>query len=224
MDGDFELGPLVAGEYRLAIVVAGVLRTQEAHAQGGDDGVVLRLDWARALHGHISSPTMAPIEIGRAVISRPGIPEYPYVDPAIFELGFRAPPLSRGTYDVAVTTADGLAGFSRGVEVTADPLQQQPDDDVWRDPTALAPSLSCQVEVAPAARLAVELRGSGADHFTVHLDGVLVGFGRRNSDEIDAVPPGRLLVRTWTWRHELVDTREVFLGAGHEAALDFGQE
>jgi hypothetical protein len=207
-DGAFAMGPLVPGRYRLVAQGWEDADSEPVEADGGDEGVVLRLKTGGSIRGTVldgvtGKGCVAEITYAIRDHSDQGFGMMNSKEDGTFQIGG----LNPGTYDLAARASGQRVGVLRGVSVQAG-----------------IETRDLILTVAPGARLRVRYAGKeGYLHYRVLSQGTTIagdGVAAGGSSET-AVPSGRLVVEC-QWPGTASETKEIEVAVGEEKELVFG--
>lgn len=212
VDGMFALGPLMPGEFRVAVIGRGDFAgSPYVVARAGDEDVVLRMSVAarlqlRAVDASDGARCVARFSVRRRDPPSWG-PESWYSSSS--SSGVVAGGLLEGTYDITARTEDGRIGVTRNVAVQAG-----------------VPPRDIMVRVGAGARLRMRLDGEAqvlsfdvvSDEMTVATDGLRAG-----TSTVVVVPAGRSIVRL-RLGERVLEEREVTALVGEEVEVVFHRD
>jgi hypothetical protein len=213
-EGTFALGPLVPGAYSLLAHAASfraagesLANSETVEAQGGDEGVVLRLRRGGSLSGTLLDGETGSGCAGGLVhscVESDAVTMRQADEDGTFHVAGLLP----GTYHLAGMASGKRAGVLRDVTVQA---------GVETGPLVL--------KLVPGALLRVKYAGErGYLNYRISSEGVLVGVNGISAGGTSetSVPAGRLLIQS-RWLKE-VEQQEIELAVGQEAELVFGED
>lgn len=209
--GEFGLGPLVPGTYRIsAMSYDGHARSDESTASAGEGDIVLKLHAGGSLSGSVVDAKTKVPRAARIFVAPSGGEGFISLPEAHSDGQFRLPGLPAGTYDIAACTEDALVGLVRAVAVTGG---TETKDVV--------------VGVSPGARVRVRYAGKAqtgschalSDGVIVGLDGIECGTSRSF-----VVPAGRVQVRFIQLQPKREQVRELDLAIGEEREVVFNDD
>lgn len=209
-DGEFALGPLVAGHYGLMAFPRTDADPRPPMASAGDEGIEVRVKFGGRVSGTVLDGATGKVCVAELTFALRGSPDRDYTTTESYVDGaFEIDGLLPGTYDVAVTASGQRVGMLSGVTVT------------------VGSEIRNQV-VTLVRGATLRLRNAGKEgslSYRVLSGGVMIA-----SDWIDvgghgatAVPSGRLVIE-----YQLADgtseKKEIELAVGEERELVIGGE